>query len=244
MQLRGWVCAFLFPALAAFAAAPGPVLVDVDEANPPFMFGSNGNALGLYPRLIGAAFRRLNVPVQIEAKPWKRALAEIENGTAGVGGLYKNPERLTTFDYSEPLFVETLVVYCNRDRPVAFRRMVDLKGKRIGVLRGWSYGDGFDSLRRGGTCRVEEVASDEQNFHKLASKRLDVVIAVRESGAALMTSYKDIDPAATPLARNPTYLAFAKSAHRSGLLKQFDGILKEMQKSGEFQKIVAEELAK
>ena len=128
MNLKGWICSFLLPALTALAAPPGLVLVDVDEANPPFMFGSNGKTMGIYPRLIGAAFKHMNVPAVVEAKPWKRALAELEDSTAGVGGIYKNSDRLKKFDYSDQLFVERLVVYFNTDRPLLFSKTGDLKG--------------------------------------------------------------------------------------------------------------------
>jgi polar amino acid transport system substrate-binding protein len=244
MNLKGWICSVLLPALVACAAPPSQILVDVDEANPPFMYGRNGRAMGIYPRLINTAFKHMNVAVQVEAKPWKRALAEIEDGTAGVGGIYKNAERLEKYDFSDQLFVEKLIVYFNTDRPVSFSKTGDLKGKRIGVLRGWSYGDDFDVLRKSGTCKVEEVSSDDQNFHKLASLRLDAVIAVSESGSALAPGYKNLRAAAIPLALNPTFLAFAKSSHRPTLLKQFNKTLREMQKSGEFQALVEDELVK
>ena len=54
----------------------------------------------------------------------------------------------------------------------------------------------------------------------------------------------NIRAAAIPLALNPSFLAFAKSSHRLTLLKQFDETLRAMQKSGEFQNILTEELAK
>ncbi len=244
MHLRCWLCSLLCTGIAACAAPAAPILINVDIANPPFMYGHQGKAMGVYPGLIQAAFRHMGIPVLIEAKPWNRALMESENGSAGMGGLYKNSERLTKFDYSDQLFVERLVVYFNMLKPVAFSGAEDLKGKRIGVIRGWSYGDDFDRMRKDGDFRVEAVASDDQNFRKLEAQRLDAVITIREAGAVLAPKYKDLGCAPTPLALNPTFLAFAKSACRAALLKQFNSALMQMQKSGEFQKIIAEEISR
>ncbi len=244
MHLRRWFFSLLFAGMAVGATPPAAILINVDIANPPFMYGIQGKAMGVYPRLIQAAFRHMDSPVLVEAKPWNRTLMEGEHGLAGVGGLYKNSERLTKFDYSDQLFVERLVVYFNMLKPVAFSGVEDLKGKRIGVIRGWSYGDDFDRMRKDGDFTVEAVASDEQNFRKLEAQRLDAVITIREAGAVLAPKFKDLGCAPTPLALNPTFLAFAKSAYRAALLKQFNSALMQMQKSGEFQKIIAEEFSR
>lgn len=237
-----WLLSCLLSAMAACAAPP--ILVNVDEANPPFMYGQHGKAMGIYPALINAAFADMKIPVLVEAKPWKRAFAEIDTGRAGVGGLYKNAERLEKYDYSDQLFVEKLVVYFNANKPIAFGGIEDLRGRRIGVIRGWSYGDDFDRLRRSGAFTAEEVASDQQNFAKLASERLDAVIAISEPGSTLAPRFANIRAATTPLALNPTFLAFSKSANRRALLQQFDQSLKKLQRSGEYQRIIEEEFAR
>jgi polar amino acid transport system substrate-binding protein len=227
--------------MAAWAA--GPLQIDVDEDNAPFMFARAGKAAGIYPAILEAAFRHMNVPVQVEALPWKRAIQDIDAGTAGVGGIYKNAEREKKYDYSEPIFAEKLMVFFNREHPVGFAKVDDLKGKRVGVIRGWSYGDAFDNARKANLFTVEETASDAQNFQKLAQGHLDVAVAIQESGAALMTKDKNIVITATPLSQNPTYLTFAKSASQTAVLKAFDQAIKDMKKSGELRKLVQDALA-
>ncbi len=244
MNLKRALSTLLLATLATFAFAADKVVINVDEANSPFMFGKGGKAEGIYPALLAAAFKRMKVEVSIEPKPWKRAIQEIDEGTAGVGGIYKNAERLKKYDYSEQLFSEKLVIYFNKANPVNYTKIDDLKGKRVGVLRGWSYGDDFDNARKAGAFLTEEIGSDDQNFQKLDLGRLDAVVAVSESGADLMVKYKNIGAAATPLAENPSFLAFAKRANQTALLKQFDQTIAELKKSGEFKKIVSAELAK
>jgi len=230
--------------LAGFAQAGEGLVVSIDEANAPFMYAKDGKPAGIYPAMIEAAFKRMNVPVTVQAKPWSKAIQEIDAGTAGVGGIYKNAEREKKYDYSEQIFVERLVVFFNKSNPLNYTKLEDLHGKRVGVLKGWSYGDDFDKARKGGAITCDEADADAQNFQKMDQHHLDASVAVFESGNALLPKYKSIAYAATALSRNPTYLTFAKSAGRTALVKQFDQAMKDLKASGEVQKIVQAELAK
>lgn len=235
----------LLLALAASlcGAAELPALVNVDDGNPPFMYAVNTQARGIYPALIRAAFQLMGTPVQVEAKPWKRALEEIDTGRAGVGGIYKTAERLQKYDYSDPIYVENLLVYYNVANPLVFNQIQDLTGKRIGVLRGWSYGDAFDHTRRQGLFQVEEVGSDDQNFRKLEAERIDAVIAIQESGTTLVKNYRTISFSLVPLSQNPTFLVFPKSAQRTDLLKRFDQAIRDLRRVGTYKSIITAELA-
>jgi polar amino acid transport system substrate-binding protein len=243
--VRAWLRLFALALLAAAGRAATPALViDVDESNPPYMYALEGQAAGVYPALIRAAFLRMGEPVDLQAVPWKRAIQELENGTVGIGGIYKNAERLRRLDYSEQLFTERLLVFFNVRQPLAFSQIEDLVGKRVGVIRGWSYGDRFDQLRQSGAILAEEVASDEQNFRKLDAHHLDAAIAIDIPGLALMGRFQDLGCGKTPLAIHPTFLAFAKTARRTPLLQRFDQALRELKKGGEFQRIVDAELGR
>ena len=44
--------------------------------------------------------------------------------------------------------------------------MVDLTGKRIGINRGWRYGEVFDSARQAGLFVAEEAADNQANLEK------------------------------------------------------------------------------
>lgn len=228
-------------ALAASLAGAQPLVVDVDDANPPFMFARDGQAAGVYPALMQAVFREMKEPVSIEPKPWRRALSEIDAGTAGVGGIYKNSERLKRFDYSEPMFVERVSIYAVQGDGSRYTGVADLKGKRVGVIRGWSYGDDFDEARKAGAMEVEEVNSDTQNFAKLSAGRLDAVLAIVEAAEPHLRRHRNVQPAGS-LVENPTYLAFNKSANKLGFLERFNAALARLKKSGALSRIVTEEL--
>ncbi|MBS1156995.1 MAG: ABC-type amino acid transport/signal transduction system, periplasmic component/domain [Proteobacteria bacterium] len=244
--MKRWAHVFAMVSLwiscSAFSA--DNIVINFDSANPPFMYEREGKAAGIYPALVTAAFKRMRVGVTLQPRPWVRALRELDEGLAGVGGIYRNAERERKYDFSQPIFVEKLLVYFNKSRPVNFNTVDDLKGLHIGVVRGWSYGERFDLARRAGQFTAEETPSDEQNFSKLERARLDAVLAVAEAGAAQMVTRSNIQAAPAPLALNVTFLTFAKSARKQALLKQFDLALKAMHADGEFERIVAAELAR
>lgn len=244
-----WRCplriALVLLAFALGASVSGQeLLINFDEAHPPYMYDDSGQVRGIYPALITAAFLRLDTPVRIEAKPWARAVLELDKGVAGVGGIYKNTERLKKYDYSEPLLVETITVFVHQDRAFAYTQIGDLFGKRVGVMRGWSYGDVFDQARAGGLIHVESVSSDEQNFQKLKNGRIDALLAIGDSVATLLAAYPDIRPSGTPLIQAPAYLAFAKGMGHVDLLRRFDQVIRDMKASGEFRQILATELGR
>ena len=231
----------LATACAFGAASAQELLVNVDDANPPFMFARDGRAAGVYPVLMAAVFKEMNAEVLISPKPWRRALSEIDAGSAGLGGIYKNSERLKRYDYSEPMFVERVSLYALRSDTSRYAGVADLKGKRVGVIRGWSYGDDFDEARRAGVMVVEEVNSDAQNFSKLAAGRLDVVLAIVEAAEPQLRTHRTVQLAGS-MAENPTYLAFNKSAGMQAFIERFNAALSRMKKSGAVSRIVTEEL--
>ena len=242
-----WLSCLLFVASVGFSpvgAADG-LVVCVDSDNPPFMHQADGRAAGLYPALIAAALGAQDQAVTIEARPWKRCIAEIDEGRSGIGGVYKNDERLKKYDFSDPIFVEKMAVYFNRARPLAFQSVADLAGKRIGVIRGWSYGDVFDQAVRDGRITVQDVKSDLQNFQKLAAGRLDAILAIEEAGAGHLKAghFAGLERSPRYLFEYPTFLAFNKGARQGPLLLKFNQALDEMKRSGKFDRMVAAELS-
>lgn len=232
----------LFFLVLGIAAAPlraDPVIA-IDNANPPFMYQQAGQAEGLYPVLLRAVFERAGINVEIRAMPWKRALRMGENGKVGIGGIYKTAPRLEVFDYSQPLFEEKLLIYVRKGAALKFDQVSDLYGKRVGVIRGWSYTEALDEAIKTRRIDASQNSSDEANFRMLASGRLDAVIAIELAGQRLiqqlqLSRMQALEP---PLSINPTYLVFAKKAQQQALLQRFDQSLEEMREDGSLDKVV------
>jgi len=240
MPLTRRTCLALATPLAAHAAPE--VVIALDAQNPPFMYADrDGQPHGVYAVLLRALFARLDLPMRLACMPWPRALAGLERAEHGVGGIYSTTERQAKLDFSQALHVETIKIYALRGGLRLFERIDDLRGLRVGVLRGWSYGDNFDAASRAGLFQAEPVSADLQNFGKLERGFLDVAVAIEQSGDALLATgdYPSVRALPNPLTENPTYLAFNKSAQQKALIARFDEQLEKLRRSGEHARLVS-----
>lgn len=217
------------------------VRIAVDAQNPPFMYADRqGRPRGVYPVLLRAIFAELALPLELLPLPWVRALTGLDRGEHGVGGLFANQERLAKYDYGQPLLVETVRLYVRRGGLRQFAGLQDLKGLRVGALRGWSYGDEFDKARKEGLFQVEVVSTDKQNFGKLERDYLDAVLAVEQTGDAVLAKgdFPSVRMVANPITENPSYLAFHKSTGQQDLLARVDTVVARLRASGEHARLV------
>lgn len=220
-----------------------PSLIAVDSGNPPFMYEINGKAAGLYPLLLKEVFTRLNIPMEVQSFPWKRALIMGEAGKAGVGGIYKNEKRLEIYDYSDPIYTENLMLYAKKGSNFEFKTIDDLKGKQVGVIMGWSYGDAFDKAREAGLFQVQEVTTDSANLEKLLQGKLDCVVAIDLAADPIIQKMKyqdQIEKLPTPIAVNDTFLVFAKNIQQKDLLDKFNQTLSAMKQDGTYDALINE----
>ncbi|MFO1253289.1 MAG: transporter substrate-binding domain-containing protein [Inhella sp.] len=243
---RRHCCLGMAASLSGTARGQTPVQIAVDSQNPPFMYQAKGEGVprGVYPVLLRAIFKQLGEPLQLLPMPWARVLAGLDRAKHGVGGLYANRERLAKFDYGQPILTETVRIYAQRGRLKQFNGLDDLRGLRVGVLRGWSYGDEFDAARKAGQLKVEDVTDDRANFGKLERDFLDVVLSVEQTGEQVMASgdFPSVRVLPNPLTENPAYVAFHKSRQQQGLLARIDEVVAQLRRSGEHARLVAQGL--
>ncbi len=189
----------------------------------------------------------MQIPVVINPLPWKRALHLADNGLAGIAGIYKTLDRQKKFDYSDALFQEELVLFIHKDNKAIFRSLIDFRKKKIGVIRGWRYGNEFDTYRENSFFYVEEVKNDEQNFSMLLYKRIDCAIAIKESGRMQLSKkrfHEAIIQLPSCVTTNATYLIFPKVANQTVLLSRFNDTLNGMKQKGEYKEIIDKSLSK
>ncbi|MFZ6643352.1 substrate-binding periplasmic protein [Undibacterium sp. TC4M20W] len=118
----------------------------------------------------------LQIKFEIRRYPWTRLLVNAKNGEGIVFGLSKNRERLQTYQFSEAIYANYVWLVTRSDASFSYNSMLDLKGKTVGVIRGTSYGDEFDSQRNVLFQVEEDVGSHGARLKKLINKRMDVMI--------------------------------------------------------------------
>ena len=230
-----------FGTATTVSGANDKIVIAVDDNYPPYMYGTTEKAKGLYPALIEQVFVRTGIEVEVRPLPWEMALKSAEEGHAAIGGLYKNNARLEIYDYSEPLFEERLSVYVKKGRAFDFTQLSDLQGKIIGLTRGWSYGEEFDAARKDYNFTVEEDISNEGNFRKLVSDKIDCLILDQVAASRIIHRENlgdQVEKLDNPAAVNHTYIAFAKHLEKQGVLNRFNQVLEDMKNVGSYEQLI------
>lgn len=222
-----------------------PLLL-VTENYVPFQYEEEGRLKGIAVDLVTEMYRRLDYPVQVEIRPWTRALRMMQDGEAdGIFSAYYSEERGHYMRYMTlPLAYDEQYVYSLKQAVIPFDGTLEgLKPYRIGVLKDWYYGDAFETAVKRGELAVETVTDMQINIQKLIDGKIDVIINpqinmkyyLREMG------YLDhITEHSIPF-REPAglYLAISsKMTNSETHLKALDAVLSEMQSDGTYQMIL------
>ncbi|WP_395011118.1 substrate-binding periplasmic protein, partial [Undibacterium sp.] len=196
------------------------------------------------------------IDLDIRRYPWRRVLHNGENGEGLIFGIYKTPERLKLFHFSEPVYSDKVWLVSRCDNSFNFTSLQDLKGKSIGIVQGSSAGDEFDS-------QVNIIFKAEYNtsslagrFSKLYQKRMDAFLLyeprtnlkevqkeLNQLYAAGLEEYKKkkadvfcIIP--RPVSVIDAHFAMSIKSDRS-ILDKIDKVLIHAKKTGELDRIFA-----
>ncbi|XXJ19037.1 substrate-binding periplasmic protein [Desulfovibrio caledoniensis] len=207
---------------------------------PPYQMETENGYTGLSVDVVRAVYTRMGMDnIEIMALPWKRALDMVRFGDAdGLFSANLTPERALSFAYpKEPLFESPWVIWTRKGTTI--RSLNDLKGKKIGVVLGYSYTPEFwDFIQT--YCSVEEVYSDKINFRKLALGRLDATVADIGNGLTLAASVEGgIHPNFDyEIKRDGLYLMFNKERTSERFVKKFSDTLKAFKQTEEYRSIL------
>lgn len=236
-------CALLLAAGGVPSPAPCATVVQFDANSPPTMYRSpEGRAEGLYPAIVREAFQRMEQPVEVHAVPFKRLMRDLQSGRTAAGGVVWTPERDDFAVYSAPYAVEHIEVLSQAHGVPRFTRLEDLHGHRVGVVRGWSYGERVDEGAAQAHWQVEEVDSDAQNLSKLASGRIDYALVNRPAADLLMGDprFARLVRGEAPVVDIGIHLALPREDADLALLREFDARIAAMQADGTMARLEAE----
>lgn len=146
--------------------------------------------------------RELGVKFKIMRYPWPRAERNARDGAGLIFGLPKTPERLRELRYSDPAVRRTLWLVTRSDATFPFEKLADLKGKTIGAVYGYSYGEEFE-VSRNKLFRVEgEIPSRATRLQRLLLKRVDAVLLYQPSWQNAAEAEAELRAFAAPLVRD------------------------------------------
>jgi polar amino acid transport system substrate-binding protein len=213
------------PTISAQAAP----LTLVSTAWPPFT-----NAAG-QPRfaldLVEAALGRFGVTARttiVTADEFTPAL--LSGRFDGSGAVWKDPERERVLIFSQPYLENRLVLVGRHGADVSAKTLGDLKGKRVAIVEGYSYGESIDSA---GPAFVRSK-SEEDSLSQLLNGDVDYTLVDELVVHYVVRNYPKESAArlqigSTPLVRRELFFAVSKArADAESIVARFNAQLRGM----------------
>jgi polar amino acid transport system substrate-binding protein len=211
---------------------------------PPFVITKNGVISGIDVDIVAEAAKRIGIVVDFKLLPWARLENELKKGLGSyvdcAFSFGKNDTRKEYMNFTDtPIKLTSYVLYAKKG---SFHSHVDvtaLKGKKIGIRRGFIVPGNFEEMRRKNELIVDEIDNDASNFVKLEKDRIDGVITNSEVGSATSSPSQSELFVAIELAieKVPTYLVFNKEKNLTSDLLAFNKAMKEITNDGTAKKI-------
>ena len=147
LRARGFSAATLVLAIAAASlvlAAPAPPLSLVSTAWPPFTDAAGRPRFAL--DLVETALGRISLSARTTIVGAGQFTPALLGGTFdGSAAVWKDPERERVLLFSRPYLENRLVLVGRHGVDVSASSLSGLKGKRVAVVEGYSYGEALDS---------------------------------------------------------------------------------------------------
>ncbi|MBN2164580.1 MAG: amino acid ABC transporter substrate-binding protein [Pontiellaceae bacterium] len=204
--------------------------------------GKSLAANGFTAELTTEALKRGGYDVELTFLPWKRALSMVESGKLdGCFPSYWSKDREETFLFTDKIASGEIVLFKSAGKSITFNTLDDLKPYTIGVVQGYVNSPEFDAAA---FLTKQEVTEDLLNFQKLKAGRLDLVVADKYVGMALiqknMPEMADkIDFLPKALQEKAVHLCVSKKmANGADIVAAFNKGMKELIADGTYDKIL------
>ena len=215
------------------------------EYFPNEMMTNDNQLTGVHIEIIRAVAKLLKIRIEIKSLPWNRALHLMEKGKAdAITHIGKTPERekFAIFHDRNILSITRNGFFILKENSAEFNFTGDLqqlRGYRIGVLNGYSYGDLFD----GADYLIKDTSTDTEEllFDKLIHGRFSVAISNVDQ-IYYIAKRKKIGNKITflqPYLQSvDQYIAFSKSRHHQQLDREFVETLTRFKTTQEYRQIL------
>nr|WP_315490208.1 transporter substrate-binding domain-containing protein [uncultured Rhodoferax sp.] len=212
----------------------------------PFVTLEGSDIRGIDVDAIAEAGRRVGIKVNFQILPWVRLERDISLGASSevecAFAYTMTDQRKAYMEFTTvPVKLTELSIFARRGSFENFRGLEDLKGKTVGIRRGFKMPPVMQTMLDQGNIRLEEVNTDLQNFEKLSRDRIQAILSNREVGLETLEvlGNTDIVALAPSVQVTPTYLVFNKAKGLADLVPLFDKGFKAIVADGTYRKIRA-----
>jgi len=192
--------------LSICAKAEGPPKHYVDKAGVP-----RGYAIDI----AAEALRRAGYEPKIENYPWKRAQKRALDGGCVITAFSKTEARLRDYFYTNPMYVDRVLLWQSKNDPFKFDEFADLVGRQIGISRGSQYSGEFEKMRP--RLNLHEDTLRSRHLRMLIAGRLDGAIfpgdvaAVRYLAEEQGADMSALVYSETPVSNDPNHIGVPRS---------------------------------
>ena len=238
MRWRVIIASLAAGLLSAFALLPGDaVAADVwriacDDNFPPYNFVDGDKVVGLDAEIVAAMVKQAGAEVDFEPQPWSRVQDMLERGEVDAAFQFVGrPDRFEKYFMIGPHRLGQTVFAARNGRDISVRDVNELRGYRIGAVRGYTYGPAFDGASY---LTKDTTAGDNlQLVRMLAAGRVDLIIGDREAltyfsrSAGLHARMQLLQPV---LSEVPRYIAVPRN--RPAIAARLEKALADLRSNG------------
>ncbi|PKG37051.1 transporter substrate-binding domain-containing protein [Psychromonas sp. Urea-02u-13] len=235
-----YVLIFITALLSSFAAW-GNTVTAAQDPWPPFVMKGEVNHQGISVDIVTAALASQGYQVKYKAMAWSRALNEVKEGRIDIlPATWFTQDRTNYLTYSDSYLENSLKFIKKAGDSFEFDGMSSLGGKKIGIVRGYGYGDEFlsaDNFSR------PEASNLVANLKKLLAGRIHLTLEDELVAKSLITSkglnIDDFSFTNNALSINRLHVTSGKANARSAeLITAFNKGLITIKGNGKFNEIL------
>jgi len=208
---------------------------------PPFT-GEKLQNQGVLVDLVKQAFKTSGHEINVSIVPWDRAMASTKSGQTDVMvGLWYNDTRNKDYIFSKPFLYNRIVFIKRTDDSFEYNGLDELKGKKVGVVRNYSYNDAFNSANH---FKKPDTSNLQSNLKKLAAGRIDLtledeIVARYILNKELKQLNSKVTFTANALDEKSVHVAISrKNPKAESLIAAFDKGIAALKDNGHYEKII------
>lgn len=207
----------------------------------PYTAWRNEHIEGMSADIVRAAFAAGGASVELAPYPYSRCMELARSGSLA-GCFNTTPDSYIRAEFllpQEVLFSDDILLW-GRAGAAAIDDLDAIRGKRVAVTIGYTYGEYFDSYP---DIQRVPVRRDINGFLMLQRDRVDHVIAFRGTTEALLRDNPELAGQFKALARvhrPQLYLTFSRHHPQAAtLLRGFDAGMRQIRQDGTYQQILS-----
>jgi polar amino acid transport system substrate-binding protein len=207
---------------------------------------------GLDVQLLRTIFGKMGIELQIDPVGWRQHQLDVKDGTRDIaGGAFRSKEREEYAYYSIPYRSEKDMLFVRKGEQKKFKfnsaeelvKILESGTYKLGVIDGYFYGNTLMQYINDPRYanRIIKVKDDRANFTNLLEHKIDAFPIDHLVGATLGWRHgwqKQVVEMPNPVFEDSIHVLFSKKTTSPELVDRFNQTLLQMQKSGEYNKVM------